>query len=244
MSYILEALKKSERERKKEGVPNLQADHSLPLSHRPGHKPLAKWLTGAVVLLFFGAGGWFWWQGQEKGDQPLSSGEQQVLALTSAIAPPPVIPQVSMVSESFLEPVGPAPEIQKKIFQEVRQAVPEVRKQKQAVPVPVVAEAAPVIPEEKKEQVDEITNKPLPEEHIESAPSLFEELPPQIRNGIPELSFAGHAYGDNAGKRLIIINNRIVREGAMISNGLYLEQITRDGVIMRYKALVFRMKLF
>ncbi len=142
-----------------------------------------------------------------------------------------------------MEPVGLSPEIQEKISPEVRQAVTKARKQNQAIPAPVT-KIAPVIPEQKMEQVDEVTNKPLPEEHIEPAPSLFEELPPQIRNSIPELSFAGHVYSDDAGKRLIIINNRIVREGAMISNGLSLKQIIRDGVIMRYKALDFRVKLF
>ena len=89
-----------------------------------------------------------------------------------------------------------------------------------------------------------ITDKPLSEEHLEPALPLFEELPVQVRNRIPELSFAGHAYGDDAGKRMIIINNRIVREGDLISNGLSLEQITLDGVIISYKALVFRVKLF
>lgn len=242
MSYILEALKKSERERKKEGVPDLQADHSLPLSSIPSRKPLARWLAGVMVLLFIGGGGWFWWQGQE-GDQPLSLDEQQVPALPPAIASPPVPPLASMVSESSSEPVKLSPRIQEKISREVRQAVTEVREQNQPVPVPVV-EAAPVIPEEKEEQVHEITDNPLPEKHLEPAPFLFEELPAKVRNNIPELSFAGHVYADDAEKRLIVINNRIVREGDLISKGLSLVQITLDGVIMRYQTLVFRVKLF
>ena len=36
---------------------------------------------------------------------------------------------------------------------------------------------------------------------------LLEELPFVIRGGIPDLTFAGHVYADEARKRLIIINN-------------------------------------
>jgi len=45
-------------------------------------------------------------------------------------------------------------------------------------------------------------------------------------------------------KRLIIINNRIVREGDLIANGLSLEKIDPDGVVLRYETSVFRVKLF
>ena len=75
-------------------------------------------------------------------------------------------------------------------------------------------------------------------------PPLLEELPLELRKSIPELSFAGHVYADDAEKRLIMINNRIVREGELVDSGLFLQQITRDGVIVRYETVVFRVKLF
>ena len=79
---------------------------------------------------------------------------------------------------------------------------------------------------------------------VASVVPLLDELPVAIRAAIPDLSFAGHVYSDVPQKRLIIINNRIVREGDLVTNGLTLEKIDSEGVVLRYESSVFRVKLF
>ncbi|MBU0961850.1 MAG: general secretion pathway protein GspB [Proteobacteria bacterium] len=241
MSYILEALKKSEKERKKEGVPDLQADHSLPPVHRSEHNPPGKWLTGVVILLFLGGGGWFWWPGQDE-DLPQSSKEQLVL-LPPSVSAPPETSQVPVQVAPSANPADLSQEILEQDSLEVRQTETEARDKGTGTSVsPAVADSESASTQGRELEVQE--DLPLLEETAEPVLPLLEELPAAVRSKIPELAFVGHVYADDAGKRLIIINNRIVREGDLVSKGLSLQQITRDGVIMRYGAVVFRVKLF
>ena len=241
MSYILEALKKAEKERKNEGVPDLQADHSIPSPRKPERKLSATWPAGVVVLLFLGAGGWFWWQ--EKSELPHPAAEQQ---LVPPLALPPSHPRIAeapVPEEPAPAAVEPKEETSlEPFFQEVPQLVAEV-KEGNTLSAGGVA-GNPSGPQEKDlKGVEElIAGRDAPEPL--GLPPLLEELPLELRKNIPELSFAGHVYADDAEKRLIIINNRIVREGDLVDSGLFLQQITRDGVIVRYETVLFRVKLF
>jgi len=51
MSYILEALKKSEQERGQGGSPGIQTIHSSSLSYRSNRKPLWPWLLFAILCV-------------------------------------------------------------------------------------------------------------------------------------------------------------------------------------------------
>ena len=51
MSYILEALKKSEQERGHGGSPGIQTIHSSSLSYREHRKPLWPWLLFAILCV-------------------------------------------------------------------------------------------------------------------------------------------------------------------------------------------------
>jgi general secretion pathway protein B len=211
MSYILEALKKSEKERKKEGVPDLQADHSLPPAHKSEREPfVVKWLARGVVFLLLGGGVWFWWSGQNR-TLPQLAQELEVFSPS----PAPLSLETSQVSI----PLNPGPDSADEL---------------QENPVHSSQEINLEIPE----------SQPLKEDNPETVLPRLEELPAELRKKIPELSFVGHVYADDPEKRLIMINNRIVREGDQVSNGLSLQQITRDGVIIRYEVYVFQVKLF
>jgi general secretion pathway protein B len=205
MSYILEALKKSDKERQRDKIPDLQADHSLPPLRREERKSCSWCLPGAVILVLLCGGGLFWWQqGTEKKVQPVA-----VEAAAVSPAPPPA--------------------------QEAQ--MPANRK----IPAKSVSPAS--VAEKKSVPVEKIAAR-FPAEQAELVPPLMEELPVAIRAAIPDLSFAGHVYSDVPQKRLIIINNRIVREGDLIANGLSLEKIEPNGVVLRYEMSFFRVKLF
>jgi general secretion pathway protein B len=61
-----------------------------------------------------------------------------------------------------------------------------------------------------------------------------DELPEDIRNTLPAMTFSFHVFSSNPQQRTIIINNRRMREGDEINAGLVLQQITEDGVILLY----------
>jgi general secretion pathway protein B len=62
------------------------------------------------------------------------------------------------------------------------------------------------------------------------------ELPDDVRNNLPAMTFSFHVYSENPQQRTIIINNRRMREGDEVSAGLQLQQITDDGVVLLFTA--------
>jgi general secretion pathway protein B len=216
MSYILEALKKSDKERQREEIPDLQADHSLPHGKRQARKPPVLPLLGAMVLVLGSIGTLLWWQSSNDKIPQLTGGSKVIPTPLPAVQVPKSGPP-----EVSRQPVEPLSAAKVQVMEEaVNEEVAEIVKESTPVAAPKTFEQDPAV---------------VP---------LLEELPPQVRSAIPELSFAGHVYADEAQQRLIIINNRILREGDMISNGLLLERIAPDGVVLRHETAVFRVKLF
>ena len=60
------------------------------------------------------------------------------------------------------------------------------------------------------------------------------DLPDSVRNNLPAMTFSFHVYSANPEQRTIIINNRRMRAGDEIAQGLQLQEITEDGVILAY----------
>jgi general secretion pathway protein B len=66
------------------------------------------------------------------------------------------------------------------------------------------------------------------------------ELPPAIQQEIPRMSISVHAYSPNLQDRVVMINDRMMREGQDLAPGLRLEQITPDGMIFSFGGYHFR----
>ena len=234
MSYILEALKKSDKERQRDEIPDLQADHSLPPIRRKERKAPFWRFRGAVILVVFCVVAFLGWQLISA--QKLKPADVALPAAIPVVAPVQEV-QTPQKQQLPVQSVALSPEIKKQISKEVDAAVT------QAATVPDLPPVA--APEKKSAPVKSLAVAPSPQrKSSEPVPPLLEELPVVIRARIPDLSFAGHVYSEVAMKRLIIINNRIVREGDRIAKGLSLEQIDPDGVVLRFEHAVFRVKLF
>lgn len=199
MSYLLEALKKSDKERRRGAIPDLQTDHSRPSARRKRQGMFSWYLSGVAVLALLCGGGLFWWQYGLQSSQTDESLPDTVKLLGKKEDP-------MLIPEAKLNPPR----------------------------VVVAAKTESVVEEEEA--------APMVEAMF--VPPLLDDLPVAIRAAIPDLSFAGHVYSDVPQKRLIIINNRIVREGDLVGNGLTLEKIDNEGVVLRYESSVFRVDLF
>lgn len=68
----------------------------------------------------------------------------------------------------------------------------------------------------------------------------FSELPASVRKDLPAIKITSHLYKKES--RLVSINGRIMSEGYNMDNGLYLEEITPDGVILTYRNFRFHIK--
>lgn len=69
----------------------------------------------------------------------------------------------------------------------------------------------------------------------------FAELPPAIRQKLPELVISGHVWSDDPALRLLTLKDRVVREGAEAAPGVHLEQITQSGAVFVFRGWRFRM---
>jgi general secretion pathway protein B len=243
MSYILNALKKSEQERKKGRIPTLESVHNDPVSIHLRNSARRRKMS--ILLLFaclvvIAVGLWQWrihsiisrlndqpavenqtGSGAESQSQPASQLDGQGIA--SQIKEP-----VQKIAPRILNPV-------QKDLPSTPKQLPETTAAQQEVviePLPLDRPERPSLPPIHKESRAPDSNLPL-----------LKELPPEQQNTIPKIIMAGHVYADEPSRRMIMINNKVFREGELVGDQLKLIRITWDGVILRHVDTEFQIKL-
>lgn len=224
MSYILEALKKSDQQRQRGATPTLPtAPVAIPAPKQPMflyYGLLAAVLLAAGILI-----GWLHpWQAEQPAPatEPIAAKPQISVSHQTAPAPLPEPPEMARKTVQELPAAFPAPTVQQ---------APVVAAMKADMPAPARTEAhaAPA---------------PMPEKPADAAQEQkaipMAELPLQIQQEIPAMTIPLHAYSSKPGDRLVSINDRMLREGESLTPGLRLEQITPDGLIFSYKGYRFR----
>lgn len=253
MSFILDQLKKSGRQRKLEMAmrqksgevdPKTGAPLKQGSSERSGAEVLLRKLPVVVislivVVLAFSASFFF-------------LGKNSVQRQIVKPAPPAAMKEIPQ-SAAVRKAETVSPDIQKKSLPPA--PVPQPKKLK-AEPMAAV-EHKPK--QEKQEKVSpEQTVLPVAEKKIDSknkpapltSPDVLAEmdakdsimeirqLPPSVRKSLPEIRITSHLYKKDS--PLVSINGRIMSAGVNLDNGLYLEEITPDGVIMVFRNHRFR----
>ena len=209
MSYILDALKKSDRERHEGEVPGLDAIHDrYPYSSE--HPSNSHWIkyfftafaTFLLISIFSAA-----WYLKNNSSDPVETASLSKKQFTNT------------ATEKTIATTTPEPK-----KNDAESDLPQA---------PVVLTSV------KKKILIPYQEEPSQEEPAE-IPG-FTDLPPADQEAIPELHFAGHTYAEDPSKRMIIINNNILREGDKVNNSLSLIEITWTGVILDYMGQQFEM---
>ena len=240
MSYILEALKKSDRERKQGEIPDLHSEHAL---YSGGgtkeHKSsIWKWLVVSVVLVLAAV---IFYSGMQRNSGVLL---EKIAALEDS---------VDQLQEQPVALIGSEPVLQEETARPLQLVTPPVKESvaiAEEIPPPVIIEKTVIKAADlpRKLQVGATPPPPVLVEKVaaESAEKLpfLQDLPASIQQVLPELKLAGHVYAAEAASRMIIINNRICHEGDLIDKQLYLDQILWEGVVFRYQDIRFRMNIF
>ena len=217
MSYILDALKKSDQERKRGDVPGLQTVH-IPMATEQA----TPWLLyAALVLLFLLLA--FVTGMMVSGKSQVSSGEPAI----SENKPVEALQPVDIVSDNIRPVEKNVPETiktQEKAITVAQTAKPKANSVKAATP----RRSVPVADVSVQDLIE------IPYLH---------ELPDYQQQSIPEMSFAGHVYSSSPSNRSIIINNHAMSEGDSIMEGLNVEQITSNGVVFSFQGELFKMDI-
>ena len=219
MSYILDALKKSDRERHEGEVPGLDAIHDRypysPKSRLTSHR--TKYFLAAfsiLLLIFIYSAALYLKKNSPAPVQPASIKKKQLTNTTTEKTIATTIPEPKKNNAETDLPKAPVvlTSDKKKIL----------------------------IPYQKEPSSEEETTAALPQEEPAEIQG-FTDLPLAAQEAIPELHFAGHTYAEDPSKRMIIINNNILREGDKVNNSLSLIEITWTGVILDYMGQQFEM---
>ena len=230
MSYILDALRKSDQQRQHGAAPTLM---SVPLP-TPGQAHPRRLGLGLMALLLLVIGiviGWL---------QPWQAGPQQLPAATLDAAPAQAQQNVPRLpSESATVEPRPLPDRDKRAPAALAPApTPAPTPVTAAQPARAAAPAgAPAPPAE--------APKPAPkavvaDAAVEQKVLSRAELPPDLQQEIPKMQVSLHAYSSKPRSRLVSINDQLLQEGDALISGLILEQVTSDGMIFSYKGYRFR----
>jgi general secretion pathway protein B len=215
MSFILDALKKSEIERQRQTMPGLM---DAPTSLRRGRLPLWAIILGLllavnvvvliVVLMKNGAPAVASNSGHDSSpaDAKLPAVEEHFSPLSAAPVYAPEIPVPPAETSSSSESAGHAI---------AQRAAP--RTLHRPDPVLIDQEAA---------------------ENDEVLPSI-NEINLTGAQALPEMHLDVHVYATKPSDRFVFINMRKYHEGNTLAEGPVLERIRRDGVVLNYQGVRF-----
>ncbi len=241
MSYILEALKKSDQQRQRGSTPTLPTAQVIVAAPK---RPLLMYY-GALAAVLLGAGIAIVWLRPWQAEQPAPAAESAAARPSiptpqqAAPAPLPALPEMAR---------KPAPELPAPNTAPAVQPAPRVETMKPEASAPAgsaIPSAIIIAPAHVPEKL--MPEKPLLEKSGSPAGVAQDqrtipmaELPPAIQQEIPAMTIQLHAYSSNPAERLVSINFRMLREGGSLASGIRLEEITPDGMIFSYKGYRFQ----
>ncbi len=237
MSYILDALKKSESERQNQDLPDINAVHQRPVLHPEKKRRI--WLLAIPVAFILNiVGFWYLWNSSTAEDPKLnsyvsaSSGKtpspasvnstpdaQQIdtpvttqtqppkASLASRIIPPPKLERTDETAELLITPTDA---YRKTADNSINGGV------------------------QQGEQFEASTKRPV---------SKITALPTNIQRQIPDLKFSSHLYADDSSFRMVNINGNMFHEGDIIAEGIQLERISEEGVVLNYLHYTFELSV-
>jgi general secretion pathway protein B len=247
MSYILDALKKADAEREREGVPSIHAQHAVaPLAFEPAGSPSqgARWaMGGAVAGLVVVAGAWALLQDTSIGNSAQPTGGAALVAAQGVQPPVAEAPDVPrpMAAEASTKVKTPviaqhvtpppaelpaqvlAPEAQPASKQAAARAEPASR-------AAIAGSTGPAASPTRGALRVDATLSEVPARVVPLA-----ELPDEVRRALPSLSIGGAMHSDVPANRMLVLNGGVFHEGDQPAPGLMLEEIKLKSATFRFK---------
>ncbi len=228
MSYILEGLKKLEQKRQQEEKP----PHLLTFQGDSAEKPArsSMWPYVLVAVLLLNAGVMIWWIG------PWQSTERKTPAPQSASrkSVPTVTKTIPVEQKRENKPV-PAKEPQQSRAMSGPLTTTAGNETKET-PLPATKETPVSRQPAAGTTAPPAKSKPATDGRIVK----LNELPPEIRNSLPDLKMSAHFYSTDQQARFARVNDKILHEGETLSEDLKVEEINPGGTVFKYKGYRFQ----
>lgn len=218
MSYILDALRRSQAERERGQVPGLNAQPvATAAAASAGAAAGLRWLLPVGVLVLVGAAALVWLLRVPPAVAPAATPASAGTAGTAPPVPVPVPSAVLVTAPATVPP--PLPTV-------VSVPAPSPSPSAAVAAVP----AAPLPPP---------VSSPAALPAAVAAPRsvALAELTPEQRREMPALAMGGSIWSDNALARFVMVNGQVVREGEAAAPGVMVERITQKWVLLRWREL-------
>ncbi len=235
MSYILDALRKSENERQQGRIPDL--GQQVQLIHQPKKKavPVTVWVGVGLILNAFILAAIFWpgigfmSLGVTMSSDKISSAPQAIKG--DEFVPAPIVD--TPVNQREEEVQVPHPTAAASADNAASQPFPELVNESEERPTLIIPSwNAPL--EDYPEGVSEAGRF----SSSERVPHLV-ELPMSFQRRVPSLIFSSHIYASDPAARRVMINDQYLRPGEQFS-GIRVDRITPEGVELSLNGQRFR----
>ena len=231
MSFILDALRKSEHDRERRTLPGLV---ERPVAGSPPSKlPFVLIGLGLLLLVNFIVLGIVLFR-SPSGPAPVAPTATPAAAVTQAPVALPAAPHRASDTVPRTRPLdAEAADADAEAADAAAEAPPG------GVPEPtlgggrIVTATRPTGGRLVQAPSNRATDRP-----VEQAPAI-NDLPEQVASGLPHVNVDLHVYADAPAERFVVVNGQRLREGGQLREGPTLERITPDGVILSYRGTRF-----
>ncbi len=250
MSYILDALKKSEQQkRERDGASGVDMTPLMMTAAPVAEAPRLPWLVWVMAVALIGlmaSVAVLLWLPAENSEPAAPVVKPSVVAApVHTVHPVVVSPEV--VKPAATKPDAAQPEVAKPEAAKIEQPAPRLiapSVPKTPPPEPVAARVK--IPEFEKvaetESVAEVENSDEAKHVGEtSRPGVERRLLPPLTSlrKIPDLIITSHIYSADASTRSVSMNGRNWHEGSWIAPGVTLDKITETGILLDVEGFPF-----
>lgn len=235
MSFILEAIKKSEQQRLQNNIPQQEVcKRTFSLSSSRSSRWFY-WLVAGFLSLFL-LGGWWFYSTIEPATlapSPAVNGASHAPSSLDQPIPsePTPVPQ-DFVSAPALQPKAFSDAASPAISAESRVSTASPPRTHDITPRKIMGSAEPgttVVVEQPEAQVRE--NMPF-----------YLDLPKELRDRMPRLTMSMHYHSSDPGRRLVRINDRLLHEGDWLNSELHVVAIPPTGAILDFQGRSFLMR--
>ena len=235
MSYILDALRKSEQERGHGNIPGVQTVHSSSLNYSDDKKAYWPYILIIAAILNIAAISYFIFDKKQSTSNPVE------------------VAQNANIKNNYKETKTDDLTLnveQTKAIEETTAAPLVINKNKKREPIKAAAvtvnaiddkpSTTPAIIEnhnkaiKTKDTATDNKSKKYQEQIID-----FYNLPETIKRQLPTITISAHIYSSNPLQRSIVINNNFLEEGEYIMDNLILHEITSSGAIFNFNGTLF-----
>lgn len=236
MSLILEALRKSEAERRRGKAPDLSAELPPPALPRRGRVPAWAGIAAALALLLLAA----WWL---RGSRPIAGGD--VVAEAAPVVSDDTAEVTDATDDQEPRPSGDA-------FPRIERIAPPLPVRPEAVP-PAPAAAAPSPPATVAMPSDPaaaprpapgmpLAARPPPAPARDAPIPTVAELPAEERRLLPAMKLSMHLWNERPAQRFVILDGIRYGEGDRIGTAV-ITGIDPDGVTLDLDGRAVRLPL-